>query len=877
MTLFLARLGVGFTLLLVALGPWLLAGSDPWYVSILAWPWLAAVLCWLSLPLGGLGLPVRGGAILLCLMGLMAVTLLQTIPIPPDFARLLAPALQARLAVLAPESDVGTWQTLSVDPSATFDLFTRLAAITILYLATRGLMMRAGGIFTLAVTGWVLLVNGALLALVAIAQSVTSAPDVVYWTWLTPGRVFGPFVCKNHYPFYMSMALGSAFGLVGAAYHDMAPRSREGRLRRDQFWEPFMASLRSPVMLLQHPAVLGVVLGLTVIVASIPMSMSRGGVVASVVSLVATVWVVRRVSPRWTGTSALPVFVLALLPLIALLGWFGMSQVEARLATLTKLETFQDDRFSLWLPLLKLVAENPLLGTGGGTVGLVEPLARSRSGFIGVVVDHAHNEYLEAAVEGGLIRLALTLTLVVVIVRQAWCAMRLHAGTALLPMAAGLMYGALAVIIHNIADFGMHMAAVSALVAVLLAHLDFMASPESSIVPVPESHHNIVSAPGWLALPLLVPVMVVFLGFQTHGAAYRLQVEADSQPLTEAGFRRKVTLYQAAIALRPRSAEVHEALGLALIDEVNRRLTERLEADDLRTSTLMLVGVLGAVPDTQMLPTAILMSVVGGLPVPEAESRIEDDLRQQAFVALRQAVALSPLLHRSQTALALDPEMKSPAGALEKAARAFPIDHELWWTAGRAWWNEAARTSESSSAEALRGRALAAWREALGRGSGRLPEILEACLEVDEPDRYLALVLPDKPRVLLGVAKTLKPDGLHAERRAALLSLARRELEARRNTADAADWQSLAEMSAPGEEKVDALRRATLVASGTTLASIRLDLAWELEAMGQLDEAEGLANRLADHSESGRVQELLKFLQRDRELEPFLPRLKTPD
>ncbi len=871
MTLLLARIGIGFSLILVAVGPWLLAGSDPWYISLLAWPWLATILCWLSLPLGGSGFPIRGGTILVCLLGLMAVTLFQSLPIPSDLARLLAPALQTRLAVLVPETVGNSWVTLSADPSATFDLFTRMAAITLLYQATRGLMVRAGGVFSLAVTGWVLLVNGALLSLVAIAQAVTSAPDVVYWTWLTPGRVFGPFVCKNHYPYYISMALGSAFGLVGAAYHDMAPRSREGRLRRDQFWDPFMASLRSPVMLLQHPAVLGVVLGLTVMIASIPMSMSRGGVVASIVSLLATVWVVRRVSPRWTGTGALPIFVLALLPLIALFGWFGMSQVEARLATLTKLETFQDDRFSLWLPLLKLVGENPLLGTGGGTVGLVEPLARSRPGFTGVVVDHAHNEYLEAAVEGGIIRLALTLLLAGVIVRQAWRALRRHAGTALLPMAAGLMYGAIAVLVHSIADFGMHMAAVAALAAVLLAQLDYMASPESSITPVPESRSGTLTVSGWLALPLLVPACVVFLAFQTHGAAYRLQVEADSQPLTEAGFRRKIGLYQAAMALRPRSGEVREALGLALIDEVNRRIVDRVDASDLQTVPLMLAGVMGAFPDPPLLPTSILFAVAGGVPVPQEEIQMEAEFRQQAFAALRQAVALSPLLHRSQTALALDPEMTSPAEALEKSARAFPIDHELWWTAGRAWWNEAARAPDVNAADAMRGRALSAWREALGRGSGRLPEILEACLEVDEPDRYLALVLPDQPRVLLGVAKSLKPGGVNADRRGALLSLARRELEARGISAEAADWRALAEMSLPGEEKIDALRRASLVASGPTLASIRLDLAWELEALGQLDEAEALSRRLEGNSESPRVQELRRFLQRDRELEPFLP------
>ena len=60
----------------------------------------------------------------------------------------------------------------------------------------------------------------------------------------------------------------------------------------------------------------------------------------------------------WGGYESLA------LPVAALIAWFGMAQVESRLSTLTKLETFQDDRFSLWNPLIAVFQRNPLLGTG---------------------------------------------------------------------------------------------------------------------------------------------------------------------------------------------------------------------------------------------------------------------------------------------------------------------------------------------------------------------------------------------------------------------------------------------------------------------------------------------------------------------------------
>lgn len=864
----LARIGLILWLILCIMAPWLLAAPDPWYVSCLAIPWLGVILCWLLLPLFLGNLPASTGSVTVCLLGILGITLFQTVPLPPDFAKLIAPDLQARLTVLRPESQAD-WVTLSADPSATLDLFARMAAFTLLFLAVRGLTATVG-VLSLALTGWILLVNGTLLSLEAMAQAATSAPDTVYWTWLTPGRVFGPFICKNHYPYYTNMALGSAFGLMGAAYHDFAPRSRDGRLRRDRFWEPLKEALRSPVLLLHNPAILGVVMGLVLMIASIPMSMSRGGVVASVGALIATLWMVRRASPRWTGITALPVAALAVLPVAALVAWFGMAQVESRLATLTKLETFQDDRFSLWTPLIAVFQRNPLVGTGGGTTPLVEPLERRRGGFTGVVVDHAHNEYLEAAVEGGIIRLGFTVALAAAVLLAGWRAIRLHAGTALLPMAAGLTFAAFAVIIHSSVDFGMHMGAVACLAAILLGQLDYLASGESAIDKArrapPDSLH------GWAVIPLAAPVIVVFLSLQTQGAAYRLQIEADTSPASAAVFPRKVQLYEAAIRLRPRSAEPREALGLAILSELGRRADETDGASQARQEMAMLGTVLAAAGPAMPQVETLLLAAGAAMTLPKADDGPDSALRDLAWTRLREAAALSPLLHRTQAALALDPEQKRPAESLERSARAYPIDHELWWSAGRAWWNEAAKADGTPDAEASAMRALSAWREALARGSSRLPEIIAACLEVSNPDRYLAIVMPDKPRVLIDAARTLKAEGENIDRRGALLSLARRELEGRGGSADAADWRALADMSA-GEARVSALRQATLLASGKALAEVRLDLAWELEATGQLDESEALARRVGGEKDSPRLRELLRFLERDRQLEPYLPRV----
>lgn len=865
----LCKIGMALWLVMACLSPWFMAISDPWQLSWLAFPWLGVVVCWICLPMAGRGLPASTGPVTACLAGLVGFTVFQAVPLPPELVRILSPATVETIKPLSADTDE-QWVTLSMDPAATLDLATRLGAFTMLFLAARGLTACVG-ILSLVLTGWFLLVNGSLLALEAMAQAATSASDTVYWTWLTPGHVFGPFICKNHYPYYMNMALGSAFGLMGAAYHDFAPRSRDGRLRRDRFWEPLREALASPSILLHNPSTLGVVLGITLMVASIPMSMSRGGVVASVSSLLAVLWMVRRSSPRWTGTTALPIVALASVPLAALIGWFGMAQVESRLSTLTRLETFQDDRFSLWTPLLAVFQRNALMGTGGGTTPLVEPLERTKGGFVGVVVDHAHNEYLEAAVEGGLVRLGLTLGLAWAVVAVGWRAMRLHAGTALLPMAAGLSFGGIAVIVHSLVDFGIHMGSVGCLAAILLGQLDYLASRESSIDPTRRASPD--GFPAMVALVFPAPMLVIFLSLQVHGAAYRLQVEADTSPFANAAFPRRVELYEAAARLRPRSGEIREALGLAILDELSRRAAETDGAAQARLdiaaigSTLVALGP-GAAP-TLTVPWAAV-TAVPAIPATEADTA----LRIRALDCLREAVELSPLLHRSHAALAVAREGDEAALSLERAAMAYPIDHELWWMAGRAWWKSAVKGGDTPEGKAASARALAAWRQALDRGSPRLGDIIASCLEAADADKHLAGVMPDRPRVLIDAAKTLESDAAMGDRRDALLKLARRELEARVGGADPNDWRSLADLSR-GEARLDALRQASLVASGKLLAEIRLDLAWELEATGQLDEAEALARRLEGGKDSPRLTELLRFLERDRQLEPYLPRLPS--
>ena len=70
-------------------------------------------------------------------------------------------------------------------------------------------------------------------------------------------------------------------------------------------------------------------------------------------------------------------------------------------------------RVAIWSRALPLVRDFPLWGSGYGTYQFVDVLHRSDGLDAGMIVDHAHNDYLEALVEGGL---ALFIPVVVAVV-----------------------------------------------------------------------------------------------------------------------------------------------------------------------------------------------------------------------------------------------------------------------------------------------------------------------------------------------------------------------------------------------------------------------------------------------------------------------------
>ena len=175
-------------------------------------------------------------------LSLVAIFLLgvwQIAPLPRSALRRLSPATAAiyeRLLPAQPErvgpdvpsaaTGVRPGSTISLYPEATRRMLLRILAVFALFLVVRNNVSASGALRRL---GFAALVNGALLSLFGLLQYCTVAHNIVYWRIATDGAVFGPFVNRDHFAFYINMCIGLGLGLF-LSMPASRPKLHEGRI-----------------------------------------------------------------------------------------------------------------------------------------------------------------------------------------------------------------------------------------------------------------------------------------------------------------------------------------------------------------------------------------------------------------------------------------------------------------------------------------------------------------------------------------------------------------------------------------------------------------------------------------------------------------------
>jgi len=267
---------------------------------------------------------------------------------------------------------------------------------------------------------------GSLVAVFALFQYLTYNGKI-YWFWPAVPTSFGPYANYNHYAGLMEMLTPISLAMALA----------ECTRRYLQFlW----------------------MLGGMLMAATIFICGSRGGMIAFTVLIILLAgFLVARMGRR-------AVWSLVALCLLtgSLASWMGDARMLKKIDSLR--EPLNPDvsatRLTIAKDSLRMVPIHPVAGWGLGLFPIVYPQYRSFS--TDLLVNQAHNDYLQALVETGILGFGCVVWFIVNLYRSGIQNLRVRSRIAKARV-LGPLVGCTGLLVHSFADFNLHIAANAAL------------------------------------------------------------------------------------------------------------------------------------------------------------------------------------------------------------------------------------------------------------------------------------------------------------------------------------------------------------------------------------------------------------------------------
>ncbi len=305
---------------------------------------------------------------------------------------------------------------------------------------------------------WLLVWLGTLMAILAGVTVMEGRDREIMGIALNAGSIpTGSFINRNHFANYLVLALAAGIGLlIGLQSPTPAATWRE-RLRR---WSE---------TLLGPKARLRIFLALMVI--SLVLTRSRMGNTSFFAGLLIAgglaLWLIRG---RHRGLALL-ISSLLVIDLFIVGTWFGVEQVIDRIektvvVTEDRVVINEPQRMEANREALDMIGGSPWTGMGGGAWRVVFPAWRAADqGFF----DHAHDDYLEFAVDLGVPAAILGAVLVLLAAGRSLLLLARRRDPLVLGSAFACLMAVAAVGIHATVEFNLHIPANAATFAALLA------------------------------------------------------------------------------------------------------------------------------------------------------------------------------------------------------------------------------------------------------------------------------------------------------------------------------------------------------------------------------------------------------------------------
>lgn len=440
---------------LIILTPLAFGTVERWSIALAEiWIYTIAIVWGLGMVSTG-EIRIERTALNLCWILVLCIGLLQVIPLPLQMISFISPKTATLYQQMEFDSSfAASWHTLSLVPYVTRQALTRLLALALLFWIVVNHLQTREQIDRII---RVVIATGFGLAIFGIIQHVAGNGKLYWIRELTQGgSLFGPYVNYNHFAGYMEMVIPLTIGYIVANRRPISDGAEGWRSRLLQWGTPQASR-----------SLLAFFGGLIMFVALL-LTGSRAGFLSFFCSILFMGFLLsaRRMHSKWLWGMLIALVVLGL----AWGMWLSPDKVLRIFATLWR---GTDDpslqgRILVWQDTLRMGHDFLWIGTGLDTYIWVYPLYKQP--LVGqVVYDYAHNDYLQAYAEGGLPLVA------VFVVALLWGGTQLlngwsqHERPHARGLGLGLLAGVVAMLVHSIYDFNLHILANTILFVLLLA------------------------------------------------------------------------------------------------------------------------------------------------------------------------------------------------------------------------------------------------------------------------------------------------------------------------------------------------------------------------------------------------------------------------
>ncbi len=382
--------------------------------------------------------PVQKQAFLWFGAAFLVLAVIQILPLPAAVLTTLSPSLGKLSRDILPDSGL-IFGSLSIAPGLTMDeLFKLLAYAGIFFVAMHHYQERR----QIERAIWAMIGTGVFVTVVALAQNMTWNGRL-YWIYpvdpsITSNTdyIWGPYINHNHFAGYLEMVMPLGFGM----FLYLVSKARGTHHRYD------LAGLLRMMDQKNASRVVMAALGAVVMAAGIVICLSRGGILGASAAIVVLLAMARSRKSLKKTTAILLAGGAILVSLFVIAAW---DRIEDRFSQIGQEQKII--RPDIWRDALGIVKDFPLLGTGLGTFGRIDPKYQTK--YSTLTFEHAENDYIELLTDTGAVGIAIAIGAVMLYLRAVYGQWKERKNIFAISIASAGVAAVSAILVHSFTDF----------------------------------------------------------------------------------------------------------------------------------------------------------------------------------------------------------------------------------------------------------------------------------------------------------------------------------------------------------------------------------------------------------------------------------------